>query len=145
MEKQTSIDNLFKGSGTYYNMSEGTLDIAVVDEAHRLNAKSGFYGNQGENQIKEIIQASKVSIFFIDEDQRISLTDIATIGEIIKYAREEGASLFEDELVSQFRCNGSEGYISWLDDVLQIRDTANSIFDLDYDFGVVDDPNELLH
>ena len=94
--------------------------------------------------IPEIIKAGNTSIFFIDEDQRISLTDIGTIDEIRRFAKEEGALLYEDELISQFRCNGSEGYISWLDDVLQIRETANPIFDLDYDFGVVDDPNELL-
>jgi uncharacterized protein len=29
-------------------------------------------------------------------------------------------------LESQFRCNGSGGYLAWLDDVLQIRETANS-------------------
>jgi len=144
-EKANSVDNLFKGSGSYFDMIEGTLDVAIVDEAHRLNAKSGFYSNQGENQIKEIIHASKVSIFFIDEDQRISLADIGTIEDIKKYAKLEKAHIYEDELVSQFRCNGSAGYIAWLDDVLHIRETANPIFDLDYDFGVVDDPNELMN
>ena len=28
------------------------------------------------------------------------------------------AEVFEEELVSQFRCNGSDGYLAWLDDVL---------------------------
>ena len=143
--KANSIDNLFKGSGSYFDMTEDTLDVAIVDEAHRLNAKSGFYSNQGENQIKEIIHSSKVSIFFIDEDQRISLADIGTIDDIRKFAMLAKAHVYEDELVSQFRCNGSAGYIAWLDDVLQIRETANPIFDLDYDFGVMDDPNELMN
>ncbi len=143
--RANSIDNLFKGSGLYYKWPEGdVLDVAIVDEAHRLNAKSGFYKNDGENQIKEIIHASGVSIFFIDEDQRIDLTDIGTINEIKKYAKKENAHIFEDELASQFRCNGSEGYISWLDDVLEIRETANPLFDFDYDFGILDSPHELL-
>ena len=48
------------------------------------------------------------------------------------------------ELESQFRCNGSDGYIAWLDDVLEIRRTANSDgFDLDYDIKVCDTPNEV--
>ncbi len=142
--KAHSIDNLFKGSGSYHMLNEKELDVAVVDEAHRLNEKSGFYSNEGENQIKEIINASGTSIFFIDEDQRVALADIGTIDEIKRYATEAGADIFVDELVSQFRCNGSEGYIAWLDDVLQIRETANPFFEFDYDFGVVDDPNEML-
>lgn len=142
--KADSIDNLFKGSGSYHKMVGGELDVAIVDEAHRLNEKSGFYSNEGENQVKEIINASNTSIFFIDEDQRIALADIGTIDEIKKYANETGAEIYVDELVSQFRCNGSEGYIAWLDDVLQIRETANPFFEFDYDFDVVDDPHEML-
>jgi hypothetical protein len=41
-----------------------------------LNKFSGLFGNLGENQIKEIINASKFSIFFLDEDQRVTLKDI---------------------------------------------------------------------
>ena len=33
--------------------------MLVVDETHRLTAKGGFYGNQGDNQIKELIAACK--------------------------------------------------------------------------------------
>jgi len=48
------------------------------------------------------------------------------------------------ELASQFRCNGSDGYLAWLDDVLQIRETANeSITDIGYDFKVCDSPEEM--
>ena len=50
----------------------------------------------------------------------------------------------EECLQSQFRCNGSDGYIAWLEDVLQIRETANKYFDLDYDFDVVESPHDLL-
>ena len=45
-------------------------------------------------------------------------------------------------MVSQFRCNGSDGYLAWLDYVLQIRDTANLTLDnIDYDFVVEEDPD----
>src|SRR5574344_2524612 len=63
---------------------------------------------------------------------------------IKKYANELGAGIKIVELESQFRCNGSDGYLSWLDNLLGIRDTANfDDMDFDYDFKVVDDPNEL--
>ena len=48
------------------------------------------------------------------------------------------------ELASQFRCNGSDGYLAWLDNVLQIRETANiTLGSDDYDFQIVDNPNTL--
>ena len=63
---------------------------------------------------------------------------------IRKFANEQGAGIYTYELDSQFRCNGSDGYIAWLDRVLEIRDTANFDIDgFDYDFKVFDDPNEM--
>lgn len=138
------VDNLFKNSGNYFDVPENTIDVAIVDEAHRLNEKSGFYGNQGENQVMEIIRASRCSIFFVDDYQVISLKDIGESEEIRRQAERLGAIILEEQLESQFRCNGSEGYIAWLEDVLQIRETANKCFDFDYDFDVVDSPHDLL-
>ena len=142
--KKTRINNLFKGSGSFVESSENEFDVLIVDEAHRLNAKSGRFQNLGENQIKEIIKASKFSIFFIDESQKVTLKDIGSIEEIQKYIKNANAESTIMELESQFRCNGSDGYIAWLDDVLDIRKTANSNgFDLDYDIRICDTPNEV--
>ena len=47
------------------------------------------------------------------------------------------------ELKSQFRCDGSDGYLAWLDNTLEIRETANYDLDDKYDFKVFDNPNEL--
>lgn len=143
--RKTNIDNMFRSSGTYCSTEKNTFDALIVDEAHRLNEKSGMFQNQGENQIKEIINSSRLSVFFIDESQRVTIKDIGTIKEIEKYAYLSGAEIHRTLLESQFRCNGSDGYISWLDDVLEIRGTAN--FDSpdngDYDFRVVTDPDVL--
>ena len=142
--KMTYINNLFQGSGQFINAEENEVDVLVVDEAHRLNAKSGMFQNLGENQIKEIINASNFSIFFIDEDQKVTLKDIGSVDEIKKYANELGAGIRIVELESQFRCNGSDGYLAWLDNVLDIRNTANyDLDDFQYDFRVIDSPNDL--
>lgn len=142
--KKTRINNLFKGSGSFIESTENEFDVLIVDEAHRLNAKSGMFQNLGENQIKEIIKASKFSIFFIDESQKVTLKDIGSIEEIQKYIRNTNAESELMELESQFRCNGSDGYIAWLDDVLDIRKTANNDgFDLDYDIRICNTPNEV--
>lgn len=142
--KPTIIRNLFKGSGAFIGTAENEFDALIIDEAHRLNKHSGLFGNLGENQIKEIISSSKFCIFFIDEDQRVTLKDIGQKSEIELWAHKLGASVTEMELNSQFRCNGSDGYLAWLDDVLQIKETANTDFkDFDYEFKVVDNPAEL--
>ena len=142
--KMTYINNLFQGSGQFTEAETNEVDVLVVDEAHRLNAKSGMFQNLGENQIKEIINASNFSIFFIDEDQKVTLKDIGSVDEIKKYANELGAGIKVVELESQFRCNGSDGYLAWLDNLLEIRKTANfDDMDFDYDFRVLDDPNEV--
>ncbi|MBK1708327.1 DNA/RNA helicase domain-containing protein [Marichromatium gracile] len=142
--KKTHIDNLFKGSGSYVNAKPDTFHVLIVDEAHRLNEKSGMYQNLGESQIKEVITASRLSIFFIDEAQRVTLKDVGTVEEIRRRAAECGADVQELELASQFRCNGSDGYLAWLDNALQIRTTTNiDLSDIDYEFQVFDDPSAM--
>lgn len=142
--KQTAIGNLFSGSGAFYETEANAFDALVVDEAHRLNEKSGLYGNLGENQIKEIIRSSLSSIFFVDDDQVVTLSDIGRTDELNKWAKSAGAEVTNLQLASQFRCNGSDGYIAWLDNTLGIRETANTTLDPeDFDFRVIDCPNEL--
>ena len=138
------ISNLFRGPGKFFEHSGAPLDVVVVDEAHRLNEKSGLFQNLGENQIKEIIAASRFSVFFIDETQRVTIKDIGSVSDIKAFASLAGAHVHEAELNSQFRCNGSDSYLDWLDDALGIRVAEERIVDLDYDFRVFDDPNELF-
>ena len=141
---KSSIDNMFKGSGSYVDTPKDAIGVILADEAHRLNEKSGLYGNQGVNQIHEIIQASRLSVFFIDESQRVTVKDIGSVGEIKHWAAFNNANVFEEELSSQFRCNGSDGYLAWLDDVLGIRETANYNLETpDYEFIVFDSPEEM--
>ena len=44
--------------GIFTDTEENVFDCLIVDEAHRLNEKSGLFSNLGENQVKEIINAS---------------------------------------------------------------------------------------
>ena len=142
--KKSSVDNMFKGSGNYTEVGRNVAHTLLCDEAHRLNEKSGMFHNLGENQIKEIISAAYCSVFFIDESQRVTMDDIGSVEEIEKWAKEEGSELYYLELESQFRCNGSDGYLAWLDDVLGIRSTANyDLEGIDYDIRVCDTPGEM--
>ena len=142
--RRTQISNLFCGSGAFTTTEADTFDALIVDEAHRLNEKSGLYGNLGENQLKELITAAKCAVFFVDDDQRVTLRDIGHASAIRDWAHRLGAVVTELELNSQFRCNGNEGYLAWLDGVLGIRTTANDRLDPGgFDFRVFDSPVEL--
>ena len=135
--------HMFTGSGSFHRTERGAFDVLVVDEAHRLSGKSGFYRNEGENQIKEIIQSANASVFFIDEYQKVTWSDIGDIQLIRHFAEEENAYLQEFELKSQFRCGGSDDYLEWLDGVLGIRETEQLFVRELFDFEVFDSAAEL--
>ena len=141
---KSRISNLFSGSGAFVNDAADSYDTLVVDEAHRLNEKSGLYRNLGDNQVKELIRSARCTVFFVDDDQRVTLLDIGHTEELRRHARAMGAEVTEMELSSQFRCNGSDGYLAWLDNTLEIRATENPMLDsADYDFRVFDNPAEM--
>ena len=140
---KTNISNMFSGTGVFHTAKPNCFDCLIVDESHRLTEKSGMF-SKGENQVKEIITAAKLSVFFVDEDQKVTLKDIGGKEEIRRWAVEQQAVVTELSLESQFRCNGSNGYLSWLDNTLQIRKTANVMLETsDYDFRIMDSPTEL--
>jgi len=142
--KKSRISNLFSGSGAFVNCEADSYDTLVVDEAHRLNEKSGLYRNLGDNQVRELIRSARCTVFFVDDDQRVTLLDIGHTAELRRHARELGAEVTELALSSQFRCNGSDGYLAWLDNTLDIRETANPTLDTaEYDFRVFDNPVDL--
>ena len=143
--KKSRISTLFTGSGSFVSTSSNEYDMLIVDEAQRLGLKSGLYRNLGENQIKEIINGSKLSIFFIDELQKIHIHDAGSKSMIQTMAEELGAEVTETNLVSQFRCGGSNEFLSWLDTLLY--DTAKlSPYSEDpdkFEFRVFDDPAQM--
>ncbi len=142
--RRVEIGSLFGGSGAFHEAEPDTFHTLVVDEAHRLNEKSGLYGNLGQNQVMELIRSARCTVFFADDDQIVTLSDIGRIAELERWAKEMGAEVTQLDLASQFRCGGSDGYIAWLDNFLGIRESANTDFDRDaFDFRIVDSPVEL--
>lgn len=135
---------LFQSSGVFTDVKPNEFDTLIVDEAHRLNAKSGMFQNKGENQVMEIIRSSNCSVFFLDENQKVSMKDIGTKDEIKFHAQNLNAEVHELTLSSQFRCNGSDAYLAFLDNLLQIRETANTdLNNINYEFKVCNSPSEL--
>jgi DUF2075 family protein len=137
------IHDLFSGSGSYVGVKEDSFDVLIVDEAHRLKLRTQ-YAKGGVNQIKEIIEAARTSVFFIDEAQKVTWKDIGEINSIEQFAAEAGAQVQYLELTSQFRCSGSDDYMVWLDNALGVKIDNESYFSPErFDFRIVDSPTEL--
>lgn len=142
-----SVDALFRSSSAYVDSITDIFDMLIVDEAHRLNAQSVTYQHvRGENQIKEIINAAKVSVFFIDEAQRVDIRDIGTCDEIRKWAEHFGCMISDDlQLTAQFRCGGSDEYLRWLDNLLEIQPSKQKLLSpSSYMLRICDTPNEVV-
>ena len=153
------INSLLKSSGVFYREThEDVFDMLIVDEAHRLQAHSGRYGNLGENQIKEIMRAARVSAFFVDDRQRVSLSDLGC-SEAIYDAFDQVSDEHLDangnrphewvwrvlELNCQFRCAGSDEYMNWLDHLLQYDNLRPiKLREGAYDIRLVDDPTVMM-
>ena len=137
------LQDLFSGSGSYAGIKKDSFDVLIVDEAHRLKLR-GQWTKGGVNQIQEIIQAARTSVFFIDEAQKVTWKDIGEISAIEEFAVEAGAEIEHLELTSQFRCGGSDDYMVWLDNALGVRIETDSYFSPGkFDFKIVDSPTEL--
>jgi hypothetical protein len=122
------------------------FEILIVDEAHRLKSTAHMY--KGKNMVDDLVRAARITVFFIDETQRVSWSDIGSIDEIRQAAACYGSKFNAPfQLKAQFRCNGSDSYLNWLDDCLGIRETAefDSWEGAQYEFKVFDTAKELYH
>lgn len=139
-----SVKHLFGGSGSYTETQENSMDVLIVDEAHRLRMKSGMFKNLGESQVKEIIHSAKLSVFFIDEAQKVTWSDVGEISRIKAHAADAGADVEMLELISQFRCGGSDDFMAWLDDTLGLQQVPENYFSTEkFDFRIFDSASEM--
>lgn len=219
------IRNIFAFKPYHYHESE--VDVLLVDEAHRIGKSSNHmsdrkYETTYLSQVMSLIYCSKVCVFFIDDQQAITNTEIGS-SEMIRDAamhyqnrletekqlflskiqnekrkldkfknkriellnKQEEMSdsefvkaltkledrireteetiakqksiddiktvfngsvyILDFELKSQFRCNGADNYLYWLDDVLYkpINRIRTRFSKKDYDFRIFDSPQVL--
>ena len=138
---------LFQSSWSFHTadfMKDRLHEVLIVDEAHRL--KDEAYQYRGASMVEDMVRAARISVFFLDETQRVQWNDSGSESRIREAARKFKAQVHPPfALTAQFRCGGSDGYLNWLDDVLQIRPTGNfdNWAEEQYDFRVFDDATEL--
>lgn len=146
--KKTSIRNVFKKMSSFVGSSEGDFDCVILDEAHRgFSWKFGYGVGREVDMIDRLFYASKVNVFFVDEDQVVTKDDYLTADVIKKYAAKYGSTVIEGErlcLTSQFRCLGGENYISFVNSLLGYDDKRTILAPSKYDFRLYEDPMSMF-
>lgn len=142
--------SLFKNVSSYVPAStdENSVDVLLIDEAHRIEKTTNTRYTKAEHKtdlpmVDTIIRAAKISVFFIDDRQAIRGREIGSSKLIRESAARWKAKVEECELTSQFRCNGSDNYMDWIEQVLYNR-PVTSKFDLaDFNLQILDSPQEM--
>jgi len=140
----------FKYTSSYTDAEPNEIDVLICDEAHRIreitqNRFAPRKKGSGIPQIQELMNASKCSVFFIDDDQNILPKEIGSSDYIMDHALRNGCKVFDYQLEAQFRCAGSDAFVNWVNNTLGIRRTANVLWDTReaFDFQIYDNPVEL--
>jgi DUF2075 family protein len=140
----------FNYFNSYATIEPHTVDVLVMDEAHRIreNSASRFTpasARSGKPQIHELLAAAKVGVYFIDDRQVVRPSEVGSSQLIRDAAVEAGAVVYEFDLEGQFRCGGSDAYVNWVENTVGISRTPNVMWDRSdpYDFRIVDSVEEL--
>ena len=131
-------------------IKENQIDVLIIDEAHRIGKTSNNQYTKPRDrtdmpQVEQLIRCAKTSIFFIDDRQVIRFLEVGSTDLIKEAAKKYSCVVKEVELVSQFRCGGSENYLDWLEYVLGHMD-RKIIFNSkkeNFDFKIIESPEKL--
>lgn len=140
----------FKFFASYQGAERNEVDVLILDEAHRMYATGNSRWTPKAQRstrplIEHIIEAAKVSVFFIDDLQVVRPDEVGRVSLIRATAQKLRVPLYEYELEAQFRCSGSDAFINWVDNTLGLRATANECWDEGdpFEFKIFDDIREL--
>ena len=148
--KNNELESLFKYPSVFANRPSNEVDCLLIDEAHRIFKMKGGVGlKSGTNMLRELINVSKVSVFFIDDNQAVTKDDYATekiICDIAKECHSQVVKGPELELTSQYRVQGGAEYISFIKSFLGYNnDALNYNPSGSYEFKVFDNANDMFN
>jgi DUF2075 family protein len=140
----------FKYFNSYIQAEHNIVDVLIADEAHRIRETSNDrftprIKRSRFSQIEELLQASKVGVFFIDDKQVVRPNEIGSAEYIKQSAYVSKCKVYEYQLEAQFRCNGSDAFVNWINNTLGIERTAHVIWDQqeEFDFKIFQSPLDL--
>ncbi|MFB6627573.1 DUF2075 domain-containing protein [Streptomyces sp. NPDC056374] len=101
------------------------LDLLICDEAHRIREMSSlqYWGTEKRGtkpQVDELIQAARVTVFLLDDNQSLRRGEVGASRLVAEAALRHGVTPDIYDLHNEFRCGGSEGFRRWVLDLLGI-------------------------
>ena len=142
-------DKLFIWNMSTRNAVFQELDLLLVDEAHRIreNSDTRFTRARDRNrksQVDELLDAAKVVVFFLDENQFVRPDEVGRSTLVQDAASALRIPLREYDLATQFRCGGCVEYVQWVDHLLGFRASPPDQGWKDrFRFTIAGDPEEL--
>jgi hypothetical protein len=135
---------------SYMGADVNVIDVMIADEAHRIRETSNnrFTPKVKQSklpQIQELLKASRTAVFFIDDNQIVRPGEIGSTGYIKTEAEKLHCEVREFELAAQFRCAGSDAFVSWVNNTLGIERTPHVMWNLadEFDFRILSTPQTL--
>ena len=132
------------------DVARGDYDLVIVDEAHRLKRRKNLgaafkafdvinkaFGLDREaTHIDWIIKKSKQQVFFYDKNQSVMPTDVGP------EQFDKLKDVFRYDLTTQLRVQSGEGYIKFIEDLLNNRNNKGGFGT--HDFKLYDDVGEMV-
>ena len=146
------VQKMFQYFNSFMNAEQNDLDVLILDEAHRIRESSVNRWTKAENrsgrpQIDELLSAARVPVFLLDEHQVVRPGEQGTVEEIERHAAARGISVQRISLDQQFRCGGSEVFVTWVKRLLGLEPGGPIpwVGDPHFIVDVVDSPAEMEH
>ena len=148
----TRAKNLFKFFNSFISTEQNSFDVLICDEAHRIretseNRYTPRIQRTGLSQIDELLRVAKLNIFLMDENQIVRPNEIGSVAIIkdaaVRFGVKE-ADIAEFELKTQFRCSGSDAYLQWIDNLLDIKPSDIARYDPKMEFRIFDSPLQMM-
>ena len=142
--------SLFKYFNSFMDAEPNSLDVLILDEAHRIRetsvnryTKAEF--RTGRAQIDELFATARVPVFLLDQYQVVRPGELGTVAEIEAYAKSLGIQTKSVSLNDQYRCGGSAAYINWVERFLGLAEGGPIAWESDgsYTLTRATSPSEL--
>lgn len=144
------LRNLFKFFFNFTKHGDNKIDILICDEAHRIRKDSSDWGvpynlKSKNPQVDDLVRPAKLSIFFLDEYQVVRPYELGTVELIKNSASKFNADVYEFELKTQFRCSGSDSFLLWIENILDVKKSEKQFLTKEdrMEFKIVSSPHEL--
>jgi hypothetical protein len=144
------VQKLFKYFNQFIDANRNSLDVLILDEAHRIretseNRYTAAAHRTGRPQLDELVAAARVPVFLLDENQIVRPGEMGAVESIKAFAEAQGLGVHTVDLPEQYRCGGSAAYVGWVEDLLGLTDREPHAWQGDERFELIaaDSPYQL--